>query len=241
MKTSVRIAAFLVMSYPCFAPAAVLVTTGTDSSGKAYVTIPTVKFTIDFWSSGINGISLDFVNVWPTGGQQVITAGAGLSFSGIQSPNVVEFTKWSSHSTMSNSLSDRDSVLQTPIGSYSYVVGDTIILQGGTFTLASEDPAFQVFAGGFYTVYLVGTVNGFSAGPISSAGVVVPEPSTLVLVGFGAVGALLWRRRKTTVALAVLANAASSQTSAEASRGTSHQRRREAQLHRDEVGRVEWR
>jgi len=184
------------------ARAAVLVTTGTTSDGKAYVTIPDTEFKVNFSSSGITGIELDFVNAWATPGMVTVAAGSGLSFSSLANPAVVQLTNWSDHAMSGKALSDRDSVILAPTASYSYQSGDIITLEGGTFTLTSTDPAFQIFPSGSYTVYLVATVGGFSAGPLTEAGVAVPEPSTWALAAVGVVGILAWRRKSRQPSLA---------------------------------------
>jgi hypothetical protein len=198
MKIAAFVAAAGILALIPSAQSAVLVTTGTTGEGRAYLTVPTVEFVINrtVSASGFNSLIFDFTNVWPdsTGSGFSFSSGSGLSFTDSAHPGVFSIESWNGHSTVVSSFSDRDSVLfATPNTSYTYTVGDVITLQGGTFTLASPNPSFPVFPSGSYDVYFVAL--GVDGGPLSSAGVAVPEPSAAMLFWVAGLGFIARRRR----------------------------------------------
>jgi len=180
--------------------AAVLVTTGTTGDGKAFITVPTITFKINktVSASGFNALAFDFRKVWSTTGTSRFAAGSGLTFSDSVHPGTFNVSRWDGHASPVNSHSNFDSILlAAPDPNYTYKAGDVITLQGGTFTVNTANPSFPVFPSGSYEVYFVGL--GTNGGPLSSAGVSVPKPSTVapvVVIGLVGLGVIALRRRR---------------------------------------------
>lgn len=195
MKTLIVVTTIAMLAIPT-TKAAVLVTTGTTLDGKAYISVPTITFEINRTAeaSGFNAVTFDFVNVWNTAGPSILASGSGLTFSDSSQPGSYNVTGWYNQAAAWNAFSDRDSILIAPPDTaHTYTIGDIITFHGGTFTLTSADPSFSIFPSGSYEVYFVGL--GVNGGPLSSAGVAVPEPSVVALLGITGLGLITRRRR----------------------------------------------
>lgn len=197
MKTATALLAGLFLATS--APAAVLIMTGTDAGGKAYVTLPSMTFTITTAASaaGFNSLEFDIVDVWGTVGSfpPISGSGSGLTYIDSGHPGIFSIASWVGHSLAFNSSSDYDSALMAVANtSYTYTPGEVITLAGGTFTLNTANAAFPVFSTGSYSIYFAGLGSG--GGILSSEGVAVPEPSTFALVALGALGVIVLRRKR---------------------------------------------
>ncbi len=166
--------------------AAVLVTTGTDGSGKAYIELPQITFQITA-NFSTSGFALVFRDVLPPS----TSASYGASGSGLSvfSPsNGYAFVSWSA------GPSGEDAALFVANSSYDFVSGQTYTVQAGRFTLTNATPInFPVFASGVYDLVLQDTM--VDGRVLSAPAQAVPEPSTVALLGTFGLAVIFFRRR----------------------------------------------
>lgn len=163
--------------------AAVLITTGKDSSGRAYMEFATpVTFQITTTATVVD-FGIIIKNVFSTPPTVDYGVGGGGLFGSVPGSPSVALDYWTSGVTKS------DAALVGARG-FSFVAGQTFTVASGRFT--TTDPvsgSFPLFATGYYDMYLQ---NAYAPGQVLSANA-VPEPSVLGLMAIG-LGAFFFRR-----------------------------------------------
>lgn len=183
------LAASLILA-PAASKAAVLITTGKDSTGRAFIEFAApITFDITTTANIIDFavIIKNAFPVAPSSGYQAL--GGGLYGSMPGNPSA-KFDDWSYGANLNDvALLAVDGNTTT----FNFVAGQqfTISSLNRFVTTNPVSASFPIFATGYYEVFLQ---NAYAPGQILSANA-VPEPSSLALLTVGAAAALVFRRR----------------------------------------------
>jgi hypothetical protein len=151
-----------------------------------------VNFTVDQNAGGLGTIYLGFQDVYTSDqtfdNQSTIVQPITLTLNGGTPVSANSFL----HSNVLGEVSPRDFYVGFDFSGQSVSVGDTFVLSSGT---ATSNPNFDIpdAVGATVELDLFNSNNGNTL--TSGAIVSVPEPSSAILLGLGALGVLVRRKR----------------------------------------------
>ena len=180
-----------VLSFVSGSSAAVLITTGKDPSGRAFIEfsepitfeITTTIAVVDFGTI--------IKNAFPVAPSQHYDSNAGGLFGSMPGNPTAVFDYW----TYGVSFTDvAIAALDGSSSKFNFVAGQTFTISPGRLTTSSPvSGTFPIFATGYYEMYLQ---NAFQPGEILSANAqAVPEPSAVALLALGGAAAFILRRK----------------------------------------------
>ena len=166
------------------ANAAVTATTfGSGASGNITIDLPQINFTAtSSFSGGV--LALVFDEAQPNSGNNRSGNFNGPNLGG----GAINFIADSGY--IGVDITQNDPYIVT-VSAAPFNMGDTVSFAGGTSFMTSAEIDLDVFASGSYEVFLT---DDFGS-RLSANGVAVPEPTSALLLGFGALGIVASRRR----------------------------------------------